>query len=165
MEELYKAGKIKAIGVSNFHSDRLVDLINYNEITPAVNQIETHPFHQRDDDNKVMKEYGVQHESWAPFAEGKHDIFQNETLAAIGKKYGKSVAQVTLRWMNQRNIVVIPKSVTPSRIKENFEVFDFELTDEDMNSIKQLDLNSSSFMDHRSPEMAKMFKVWSKSLG
>jgi 2,5-diketo-D-gluconate reductase A len=142
-----------------------VDLLNYNEITPAVNQIETHPFFQREDDNKVMQEYGVQHESWAPFAEGKHDFFKNEILTAIGNKYGKSVAQVTLRWMIQRNIVVIPKSVTPSRIKQNFEVFDFELSQEDMNAIKQLDLNDSSFINHRDPETAKMFLEWSKSLG
>ncbi len=161
MEELYKAGKIRAIGVSNFHPDRLVDLINYNEITPAVNQIETHPFYQREEDNKVMKEYGVQHESWAPFAEGKNNFFQNETLAAIGKKYDKSVAQVTLRWMIQRDVVVIPKSVTPSRIQQNIDVFDFELSNEDMNVISQLNTNESCFMDHRSPETAKLFKQWS----
>ncbi|PZP50587.1 MAG: 2,5-diketo-D-gluconic acid reductase [Pseudopedobacter saltans] len=157
LEELNKDGKIRAIGVSNFYPDRLVDLIAYNEIAPAVNQIETHPFFQRDFDNEIMKKYKVQQESWAPFAEGKHNFFENETLAAIGKKYGKSVAQVTLRWMIQRNIVVIPKSVTPSRMQQNFDVFDFELTSEDMQKIHEINLNESSFFDHRDPERVEWF--------
>lgn len=157
MEELNKAGKIKAIGVSNFYPDRLVDLISYNEIAPAVNQIETHPFFQRDYDNKIMNEYGVAHESWAPFAEGQHNFFENEVLSEIGKKYNKSVAQVTLRWMIQRDIVVIPKSVTPSRMKQNFEVFDFELSAEDMVQIQSINRNESSFFDHRDADRVKWF--------
>ncbi|MDO5509280.1 MAG: aldo/keto reductase [Weeksellaceae bacterium] len=157
LEELNKSGKTKAIGVSNFYPDRLVDLISYNEIPPALNQIETHVFNQRWEDQEVMKKFDVQHESWAPFAEGLSDFFSNEELEKIGKKYGKSVAQVTLRWMIQRNIVVIPKSVTPSRIKQNFEVFDFELSEEDMNVIKNLDTKTSSFFDHRDPERVEWF--------
>ncbi|MCZ2337016.1 MAG: aldo/keto reductase [Chitinophagales bacterium] len=160
LEELHKEGKIRAIGVSNFHPDRLVDLISFNDIVPALNQIETHPFYQRSEDNEIMKQYGVQHESWAPFAEGRDNFFQNETLSEIGKKHGKSVAQVTLRWMIQRNIVVIPKSVTPSRIKENFEVFDFELTQDEMNQIAGLNTNTSSFFSHREPKMVQQFKTW-----
>lgn len=160
MEELYKEGKIRAIGVSNFHPDRLVDLISFNDIVPALNQIETHPFYQRSEDNEIMNQYGVQHESWAPFAEGRDNFFQNKTLSEIGKKHGKSVAQVTLRWMIQRNIVVIPKSVTPSRIKENFEVFDFELTQDEMNQIAGLNTNTSSFFSHREPKMVEQFKTW-----
>ena len=157
LEELYKEGKIKAIGISNFHPDRVIDILSFNEIVPAVNQIETNPFFQREADNQIMKEFGIQHESWAPFAEGKEDFFTNQKLAGIGAKYGKSVAQVALRWMIQRDIVVIPKSVTPSRIKQNIDVFDFELTDEDMQSIAQLESNSSKFFDHRDPNMVKWF--------
>lgn len=160
LEELHNEGKIRAIGVSNFHPDRLVDLISFNEITPALNQIETNVFYQRDEDNKVMVDYGVQHESWAPFAEGNGDFFKNEQLTKIGKKYGKSVAQVTLRWMIQRNIVVIPKSVTPSRIKQNFEVFDFELSNEDMDAIAALNTNTTKFFDHREVKMVEQFKTW-----
>lgn len=157
LEELYKDGKIKAIGVSNFHPDRLIDLLSFNEIKPAVNQIETNPFFQREVDNKIMKEFGIIHESWAPFVEGKSDFFQNEILTKIGNKYGKSVAQVTLRWMIQRDIVVIPKSVTPARIKQNIDVFDFELTDEEMIEITKLETNTSKFFDHRDPEIVKWF--------
>lgn len=157
LEELYKGGKAKAIGVSNFYPDRLVDLLTFNDITPAVNQIETHVLNQRTEDQKVMAENGVQHESWAPFAEGRNDFFKNKTLSKIGNQYGKSVAQVTLRWLIQRNIVVIPKSVTPSRIAENIDVFDFELTEKDMNAIAQLNTNTSSFFDHRDPERVKWF--------
>lgn len=157
LEELYKEEKTKAIGVSNFFPDRLVDLVSFNKIKPALNQIETHPLYQRGEDHKVLDEFNIQHESWAPFAEGQNDFFQNELLSKIGDKYGKSVAQVTLRWMIQRNIVVIPKSVTPSRIKENIDVFDFELTDVDMNTIKKLDTNTTKFFDHRDPERVKWF--------
>tara|TARA_B100000378_G_scaffold241486_1_gene210298 strand:+ start:42818 stop:43666 length:849 start_codon:yes stop_codon:yes gene_type:complete len=160
LESLYKEGKTRAIGVSNFHPDRLVDLISFNEIKPALNQIETNVFYQRDEDHKVMEEYGVQHESWAPFAEGNGDFFQNELLSSIGKKYDKSVAQVTLRWMIQRNIVVIPKSVTPSRIKQNIDVFDFELSNEDMDAIATLNTNTTKFFDHRDVKMVKQFKTW-----
>ena len=158
MEELNKAGKTRAIGVSNFYPDRLVDLLSFNEITPALNQIETNVFFQREEYQKVMNKYGVQHESWAPFAEGQSNSFQNEALLNIGNKYGKSVAQITLRWMIQRNIVVIPKSVTPSRIKENIDVFDFELSGEDMASIAKLDTGTSQFMNHRDPERVEWFK-------
>lgn len=161
LEELNKSGKTKAIGVSNFFPDRLVDLISFNEITPALNQIETNVFHQRWTDQKVMEEYNVQIESWAPFAEGRSDFFNNELLMNIGKKYDKTVAQVTLRWMIQRNVVVIPKSVTPSRMQQNFDVFDFELSQEDMETIKQLDAQTSEFFDHSDVKMVEQFKAWS----
>lgn len=164
MEELNKTNVIRAIGVSNFYPDRLVDLISFNEITPAVNQIETNVFHQRIEDQKVMMEFGVQHESWAPFAEGRSDFFQNEVLTKIGNKYGKSVAQVTLRWMIQRGIVVIPKSVTPERIAQNINVFDFDLSGEDMNAIAQLNKYASEFLDHRNPEQVKQFRRWADEL-
>ncbi|MGO4106957.1 aldo/keto reductase [Paenibacillus sp. YAF4_2] len=155
MEELYREGKIRAIGVSNFHPDRLIDLIIQNEVVPAVNQVETHPFNQQIDNAKFMKENNVQIESWAPFAEGKNNLFQNEVLASIAEKYNKSVAQVVLRWLTQRDVVVIPKSVRIERIKENFNIFDFELNQEDMESITALDTNESLFFSHRDPEMVK----------
>lgn len=155
MEELYKEGSIRSIGVSNFMPDRLVDLILHNEITPAVNQVETNPFYQQIEAEAFMQEKGVQIESWAPFAEGKNNMFQNETLAAIAGKYGKSIAQVILRWLIQRNIVVIPKSIRKERIIENFNVFDFELTKEDMKKIAALDTNTSCFFSHRDPKMVE----------
>ncbi|RRD39479.1 aldo/keto reductase [Leptotrichia sp. OH3620_COT-345] len=155
MTELYKAGKIKAIGVSNFYSDRLVDFILNNEIIPAINQIETHPFNQKAEEQEIMKEYGVQLESWGPFAEGKNNLFTNEVLAEIGKKYNKSVAQVVLRWLIQREIVVIPKSVKKERIEENFNVFDFELTSKDIEKIKELDKKESLFLSHTDYETVK----------
>ena len=155
MEELYKEGSIRSIGVSNFMPDRLVDLILHNEITPAVNQVETNPFYQQIEAEAFMHEKGVQVESWAPFAEGKNNMFQNETLAAIAGKYGKSIAQVILRWLIQRNIVVIPKSIRKERIIENFNVFDFELTKEDMKKIAALDTNTSCFFSHRDPKMVE----------
>ena len=157
LEELYKERKIRAIGVSNFYPDRVMDLINFNEITPMVNQIETNPFYQRNEDHAFLVEEGVVHESWAPFAEGRGEFFNNEVLAGIGEKYGKSVAQITLRWMIQRDVVVIPKSVTPSRIKENIDVFDFELSQEDMDAIAALDKNESQFFSHRDPATVKWF--------
>src|SRR5918911_5012230 len=132
MEELYREGRIKAIGVSNFHPDRLMDLIVHNQVVPAVNQVETHPFHQQVEAQQFMREHGVQIESWGPFAEGRNNIFQNELLLSIAGKYGKSVAQVILRWLTQREVVVIPKSVRKERIIENFNIFDFELSGEDM---------------------------------
>ncbi|MFX0060709.1 MAG: aldo/keto reductase [Candidatus Hermodarchaeota archaeon] len=156
MEELYEEGKIRAIGVSNFYSDRLVDLIIHNEITPAVNQVETNPFCQQIESAEIMKENGVQIESWAPFAEGKNNIFQNELLQAIGDKYEKTIAQVILRWLIQRGIIVIPKSVHKNRIIENFSIFDFELTSEDMNQISTLDTKKSCFFSHHDPKMVKM---------
>lgn len=155
MEELYKEGKVRAIGVSNFHPDRLIDLIIHNEVVPAVNQVETHPFNQQIEAAKFMKENNVQIESWAPFAEGKNNLFQNEVLVSIGEKYNKSVAQVVLRWLTQREVVVIPKSVRKERIVENFNIFDFELSQEDMESIAKLDTKESLFFSHRDPEMVK----------
>lgn len=150
MERLYKEGRIRAIGVSNFYPDRLVDIIMHNEIAPHLNQIETHPFFSRADYQKLMVERGVQIESWAPFAEGKNDLFTNPVLAAIAATQGKTIAQVVLRWLIQRDVVVIPKSVTPSRIAENFDVFDFELTAEHIAQIDALDGGESLFLDHRS---------------
>ena len=155
MTELYKEGKIKAIGVSNFYPDRLVDFIMNNEVVPAVNQVETHPFNQQVKPNEIMKEYGVQIESWGPFAEGKNGIFTNEILSEIGKKYNKSVAQVILRWLIQRDVVVIPKSVRKERIEENFNVFDFELNSEDMEKISELDKKESLFLNHDDVEIVK----------
>ena len=155
MTELYKEGKIKAIGVSNFYPDRLVDFIMNNEVVPAVNQVETHPFNQQIKANEIMKEYGVQIESWGPFAEGKNGIFANEILSEIGKKYNKSVAQVILRWLIQRDVVVIPKSVRKERIEENFNVFDFELSAEDMNKIAKLDKKESLFLNHDDVKIVK----------
>jgi diketogulonate reductase-like aldo/keto reductase len=155
MQELYKTGQVKAIGVCNFHTDRLMDLIVHNEIVPAVNQIETHPFHQQVETQLFLQENNVQIESWGPFAEGKNNIFQNELLLSIGKKYNKTVAQVVLRWLIQRNIVAIPKTVHKERMKENFSVFDFKLSDEDMTAIKTLNTKTSSFFDHRDPLMVK----------
>ncbi len=155
MEELYKQGKIKAIGVSNFQPDRLIDLIIHNEIVPAVNQIETHPFHQQIDTQKFLQEQNVQIESWGPFAEGKNDLFHNELLASIGKKYNKSIAQVVIRWLTQRGVVAIPKTVHKQRMEENFNIFDFELSAEDMEAIKTLDSKKSAFFDHRDPAMVK----------
>src|SRR4051794_29944147 len=155
MEELYRDGRVKAIGVSNFHPDRLIDLVLHNEVTPAVNQIETHPFHQQVETQKFLQENNVQIESWGPFAEGKNNIFQNEVLRSIGEKYGKSVAQVILRWLTQRGVVAIPKSVRRERMAENFNIFDFELSPEDMAAIGTLDTGQSAFFDHRDPEVVK----------
>ncbi len=155
MEELYSEGKIRAIGVSNFYPDRLVDLIEHNEVVPAVNQVETHPFCQQVDSHNLMKENNVQIMSWGPFAEGKNNMFQNETLEGIGEKYNKSVAQVILRWLTQRGIVVIPKSVHKERIIENVNIFDFELKQEDMKRIAALDTKNSVFFSHRDPEFVK----------
>lgn len=155
MEELYREGKIKAIGVSNFHMDRLIDLDIHNEVTPAVNQIETHPFCQQVESAQFMKENNVQIESWGPFAEGRNNLFQNEVLVSIAQKYSKSVAQIVLRWLTQREVVVIPKSVHKERIIENFNIFDFELSQEDMDTIAKLDTKESLFFSHRNPEMVK----------
>lgn len=155
MQDLYKEGRIRAIGISNFYPDRVIDLILHNEIIPAVNQIETHPFHQQTDEQKFLQENGVQIESWGPFAEGRNNIFQNELLLTIGKKYKKSIAQVILRWLTQRGVVAIPKSVRKERMEENFNIFDFGLSVEDMEAIKTLDTRTSSFFDHRDPAMVK----------
>lgn len=155
MQRLNKDGGARAIGVSNFHSDRLVDLIDHNEVTPAVNQIETHPFHQRVVEQKLMAEGGVQIESWGPFAEGRNNIFTDPTLSSIAEAHGKSVAQVVLRWLVQREVVVIPKSVRKERMAENLAIFDFDLTEDQMAEIALLDRGVSLFFDHRDPAMVK----------
>ncbi|MFK8882919.1 aldo/keto reductase [Bacillus velezensis] len=155
MEDLYREGKIRAIGVSNFHPDRLMDLIMHNEIVPAVNQVETHPFYQQKESAAFMKEQGVQHESWAPFAEGRNNMFSNGVLTSIAEKHNKSVAQVVLRWLVQREVVTIPKSVRKERIVENFDIFDFELSLEDIEKISTLDKGESLFGSHQDPEIVK----------
>ncbi|MFM6947419.1 MAG: aldo/keto reductase [Aquirufa sp.] len=155
MEKLYKEGVIKAIGISNFHPDRVVDLMNFTEIVPAVNQVETHPFHQQIGNQQFLIENSIQIESWAPFAEGKNEIFTNSLLSNIAQNHDKSIAQVILRWLVQRDIVVIPKTVSKSRMIENFEIFDFALTETEMAIIQTLDQQKSSFFDHRDPAMVK----------
>ncbi len=157
LEDLYLEVKIKSIGVSNFYPDRLVDICNFARIKPMVNQIETHPNYQREEDNKWMNKYQVVHEAWASFGEGRNGLFTNPVLQEIGDKYHKTPAQVMLRWAIQRNIVVLPKSVHEDRIKQNFDVFDFELTKEDMEEIKKLDTNTSAFFSHRDPNMVEWF--------
>ncbi|HQR79115.1 MAG TPA: aldo/keto reductase [Actinomycetota bacterium] len=151
MQSLYAEGAIRAIGVSNFHLDRLVDLIEHNKVTPAVNQIETHPFYQRAAEQEFMHGLGVQIQSWGPFAEGRNNLFGDPVLTRIGAEHGKSAAQVVLRWLIQRGVVVIPKSVHRERIEQNFEVFDFELASEQMDRIARLDTGESVFFDHRDP--------------
>jgi len=155
MEELYGEGKIRAIGVSNFQPDRLMDLITYNKIVPAVNQVETHPFCQQIENQRFMQENLVQIESWGPFAEGKNHIFENELLLGLAKKYNKSIAQIILRWLSQRGIVSIPKSVRKERIAENFNIFDFELLPEDVKNIGSLDTGASMLIHHRDTERIK----------
>jgi 2,5-diketo-D-gluconate reductase A len=155
MEELYRGDRIRAIGVSNFQPDRLMDLIVHHQVLPAVNQIETHPFNQQIETQRFLQEQTVQIESWGPFAEGKHNIFQNEVLQSIAGKYQKTVAQIILRWLTQRGVVAIPKSVRTERIVENFNVFDVELSPEDMAAIATLDTKTSSFFDHRDPAVVK----------
>jgi len=157
MEQLQADGLCRAIGVSNFYPDRLVDLAENNPVPPAVNQIETHPYFQRHADHEVMRARGVQLESWGPFAEGRNDLFSDPTLTAIGASYGKSVAQVVLRWLIQRDVVVIPKSVRRERMAENIDVFDFTLGDDDMARIAAMDTGTSMFFDHRDPEIAGRF--------
>jgi 2,5-diketo-D-gluconate reductase A len=155
MQELYQAGRIKAIGVSNFYPDRLVDFVLHNDIAPAVNQVETHPFHQQVEAQQVMQEHNVQIEAWGPFAEGKNNIFHNDVLRSIAEQHGKSVAQVILRWLTQRGVVAIPKSVRKERMAENLAIFDFELSADEMNTIATLDSKQSAFFDHRDPVMVK----------
>lgn len=152
LEEAYHAGKIRAIGVSNFYADQLKNLILTCDVKPVINQIEVNPWYQQKQEIKLNQAEDVRVEAWAPFAEGKHNIFQNEVLAEIGQKYGKANGQVILRWLMQRGIVVIPKSVHKNRMEENFDVFDFELSDEDMQTIAKLDKDESQFFDHRDPE-------------
>lgn len=155
MEEAYKAGKARAIGVSNFYPDRFVDLAEFCEIKPMVNQVETHVFNQQVEPQKIMERYGTRVMSWGPFAEGRNDFFTNETLQSIGLKYGKSVAQTALRFLIQRGVIVIPKSVHKERMIQNFDVFDFALTDEDMQAIARLDRGESLFFSHYDPEMVQ----------
>jgi 2,5-diketo-D-gluconate reductase A len=155
MEELHRQGKVRAIGVANFYPDRIMDLMIHNEITPAVNQIEVNPFNQQIDTQKFLQENNVQVEAWAPFAEGKNNIFNNELLLQIAAKHKKSVAQVILRWLSQRGIVVLSKSVRKERMLENISVLDFDLSAEDMTAVTTLDTKTSSFFDHRNPEMVK----------
>ena len=152
MEQIFNDGAARAIGVSNFSSDRLLDLIMHNAVTPAVNQIETNPYFQRAVESQLMRDRGVVHESWAPFAEGKNNLFGDPTLSAVAEAHGKSIAQVVLRWLIQRQIVVIPKSVRPDRMAENLDVFDFELSPQEMASIADLDTGTSQFFDHRDPD-------------
>ena len=155
MQELYAEGKIRAIGVANFHPDRMIDLIINSGFTPAINQIETHPFHQQIENQEFLDENKVQIQSWGPFAEGKNDIFNNEILMNIGKNHNKSVAQVILRWLTQRGVIAIPKSARKERMEENFNIFDFELSENEMKTIQTLDNKSSLFFDHRDPNMVK----------
>ena len=153
MEQLHADGLARAIGVSNFHPDRLVDLIEHNDVAPAVDQIEANPFFQRQVDQEVMGAHGVQMEAWGGFAEGRNNLFTDPTLSAIGDAHGKSVAQVVIRWLVQRGIVTIPKSVRRERMEQNLDVFDFTLTDDDMARISTLDTGGSQFFDHRDPAM------------
>jgi 2,5-diketo-D-gluconate reductase A len=156
MSELHRAGRIRAIGVSNFYPDRLLDFVLHNEVKPAINQIETHPFHQQVDAQTLLKENNIQIEAWGPFAEGRNGLFENEVLRSIAATYGKSIAQVVLRWLIQRDVVAIPKSVRKERMIENFAVFDFELRTEDITAIATLNQSTSSFFDHRDPAMVKL---------
>jgi 2,5-diketo-D-gluconate reductase A len=155
MEEACRDGKLRAIGLSNFQPDRLMDIMAFNEVKPAVNQIEVNPFHQQDDSTSFMAANGVQAEAWAPFAEGRNNLFQNEALAAIAAKHGKSIGQVVLRWLIQRNIVALAKTVRRERMAENLDVFDFALDAADMDDIAKLETGTSSFFSHRDPEMVR----------
>lgn len=157
LEDLYDEGKLRAIGVSNFYPDRLVDLASFTRIPPMVNQIETHVLNQRTEDHEWMGKYHVAHEAWAPFGEGRGGLFDNEVLKQIGKKYGKTTAQVMLRWNIQRGVIVLPKSAHKERMIQNLDVFDFTLTDEDMNAIAGLDTKTSAFFFHYDPNMVEWF--------
>lgn len=158
LEDLYNEGKIRAIGVSNFYPARLADMVAFNDIPPQVNQVETNPFHQQITAQENMIKRNVQMEAWAPFGEGKNDMFSNPVLKAIGEKYHKSVAQVILRWLMQRDIVALAKSTHIERMRENFEIFDFQLSEQDMKVISELDTNTSLFFNHQTPEAVEMFK-------
>lgn len=163
MEEAYKAGKLRAIGVSNFYPDRLIDLCQFVEVTPAVNQVETHVFQQQKVAHEYMEKYHVQHESWGPFAEGRKDFFTNPTLVEIGQKYGKSSAQVALRFLLQSDVVVIPKSTHKERMEQNIHVFDFTLSEEDMEAIRKLDEGESLFFSHYDPATVEMLTNMGKT--
>lgn len=157
LEELYEAGKIRAIGVSNFYPDRLVDICSFARIKPMVNQVETHPHNQQTEAHEWMKKYGVAHEAWAPFGEGRNGLFEDSVLTEIGAKYDKTSAQVMLRWAMQRDVIVIPKSVRKEKMSENFNVLDFVLSDDDMQKIASLDRKKSSFFSHTNPDMVEWF--------
>ena len=163
MEEAYKAGKLRAIGVSNFYPDRLIDLCQFVEVTPAVNQVETHVFQQQKAAHEYMEKYHVQHESWGPFAEGRKDFFTNPTLVEIGQKYGKSSAQVALRFLLQSDVVVIPKSTHKERMEQNIHVFDFTLSEKDMEAIRKLDEGESLFFSHYDPATVEMLTNMGKT--
>ena len=160
LEKACKEGKVRAIGVSNFYPDHFIDLASNVEIVPAVNQVETHVFNQQIDAQNYMKEFGTHMMAWAPLAEGRNNLFTNPILEEIGRKYGKSVAQVALRWLIQRNIIIIPKSVHVDRMQQNLDILDFELSQEDMAAIADLDTKTSLFFDHHAPEVVKMFMEW-----
>jgi 2,5-diketo-D-gluconate reductase A len=164
MEELYKEGKLKAIGVSNFYPDRYIDLVQFSEVVPAVNQVETHVFNQQQKAHEIMKKYNTQIESWGPFAEGKNDLFTNASLQEIGNKYGKSTAQVALRFLIQRGVVVIPKTVNKTRMEENFNVFDFTLTTEDLAKLSALDTGESAFFSHYDPQTVELLTNYGKNV-
>jgi 2,5-diketo-D-gluconate reductase A len=155
LEEIYREGRVRAIGVSNFHPDRVMDLIVHHDVVPAVNQVETHPFNQQTACQEYLRQHGIQMESWAPFAEGRNGIFENDVLRSIAGRHRKTVAQVILRWLIQRGVVAIPKSVHKDRIVENFGVFDFELSPEDMAAVASLDTGASLFFDHRDPQVVR----------
>lgn len=157
LEDLYEEGKLRAIGVSNFYPDRLVDIASFSRVKPMVNQVETHPFHQQAEAKKWMDKYGIQMEAWAPFGEGRGGLFENPVLAQLAEKYNKTTAQIILRWHIQRGIVVIPKSTHKARMEENLQVFDFVLEPEDMNRISALDKKQSSFFSHSDPAMVEWF--------
>lgn len=160
LEAAYKEGKLRAIGVSNFYPDHFIDLASNVEIVPAVNQVETHVFDQQTEAQKYMEEFGTRIMAWGPLAEGRNNFFTNPVLAAIGAKYGKSVAQVALRWLTQRGVIIIPKSVHVERMEQNLDIFDFILSEEDMAEIARLDTGRSLFFDHHAPETVKMFMGW-----
>lgn len=160
LEAAYKEGKLRAIGVSNFYPDHFIDLASNVEIVPAVNQVETHVFDQQTEAEKYMDEFGTRMMAWAPLAEGRNGFFTNPVLEAIGKKYGKSVAQVALRWLSQRDVIIIPKSTHVERMEQNLDIFDFTLSDEEMAEIARLDTGKSLFFDHHDPEVVKMFMGW-----
>lgn len=156
MEDIYRSGRVRAIGVSNFYPDRLIDLIDHNDIVPAVNQIETHPYFQRGVDQQIMADRGVQLESWGPLGQGQHNLFEDPTLTAIATAYDKTVPQVILHWLIQRGIVVIPKSLKPERMRQNIDVFDFTLTEDEMTRIAALDTGASPAFDHHDPASVSM---------
>ncbi|MFV8784644.1 aldo/keto reductase [Aerococcus urinaeequi] len=152
-----KSGKLRAIGISNFKSSKMIEFVGLNEVTPQINQIEVNPWNQRIEDQEWHEKYGVQVEAWAPFAEGRHDLFTNPILAEIGRQYGKSIGQVVLRWLIQRGIVALAKSVRPERMAENIDIFDFELSSEDIEKITALDMKESAFFDHDDPQQVEWF--------